>query len=257
LAAGATTEISRQQDAERPDATAARAQLDALIARYPQSKSVGALEVAYGKMLSQVDPVAGEAHLTRLAAGSDPEAARRAGAELRLVQLRTKPMELKFTAADGREVDLAKLRGKVVLIDFWATWCGPCIAELPNLTRVYETYHDKGFEIVGISFENSGAIDEVALRHPRNAGKALDRPEVVASEKAAAKEKMLKFTRERKMPWPQHFDGNYWENEFGRMFGINSIPAMFLLDKSGRLVETNARGEKLEPLVKKLLGLSS
>ena len=59
------------------------------------------------------------------------------------------------------------------------------------------------------------------------------------------------------MPWPQHFDGNYWENEYGRMYNIRGIPAMFILDKEGKLIETSARGEKLEPLVKKLLGLGT
>ena len=66
---------------------------------------------------------------------------------------------------------------------------------------------------------------------------------------------MLAFTTDNKMPWPQQFDGLYWENELGRMYNIRGIPAMFLLDKEGKLVETSARGEKLEPLVKKLLGL--
>jgi hypothetical protein len=108
---------------------------------------------------------------------------------------------------------------------------------------------------VGISFENSGIIDEAALKSPRNAGKALDTPEQVAEKKAKAREKMLAFTREKGMPWPQHFDGLYWENEYGRRFNIRGIPAMFLLDKDGRLVDTNARGDKLEPQVKKLLGL--
>ena len=134
-----------------------------------------------------------------------------------------KPIDLKFTAVDGREVDIQKLKGKVVLIDFWATWCGPCIAELPNVIKAYEKLNPKGFEIVGISFDREND-----------------------------KEKLEKFVVDRKMPWPQFFDGKYWSNTFGREFGINSIPAMWLVDKKGVLRDLNARG-KLEEKVEKLL----
>jgi thiol-disulfide isomerase/thioredoxin len=167
----------------------------------------------------------------------------RAATEIKKVEALQKPLEIAFTAADGRAVDLAKLRGKVVLIDFWATWCGPCIAEIPNLKRVYEAYHDKGFEVVGISFENARVTKD-------------DAPDVVAKKKAEAKAKMLAFAQEKGLPWPQHFDGEYWGNEFGKRFDIRGIPAMYLLDKDGRVVDTSARGEKLEPAVRKLLGLN-
>lgn len=255
LGAQASIELNAQTRAEKPDAAAVRSKLDALAARFPKARSLPGLELGYGKLLAKADPASGQEFLRKLAASDQTETARQAAGELRVAEMRTTPLEMRFMAADGREVDLAKLRGKVVLIDFWATWCGPCIAELPNLTRVYQTYHDKGFEVVGISFENSGIIDEAALKSPRNAGKALDTPEQVAEKKAKAREKMLTFTREKGMPWPQHFDGLYWENEYGRRFNIRGIPAMFLLDKDGRLVDTNARGDKLEPQVKKLLGL--
>ena len=135
--------------------------------------------------------------------------------------LKTKPLELKFTAVDGREVDLSKLRGKVVLIDFWATWCGPCVAELPNVLKAYKELHPKGFEIVGISLDDN-------------------------------KEKLEAFVKERGMEWPQFFDGKGWQNEISSRYGINSIPAMWLVDKKGMVVSTNARGG-LEEKVEKLL----
>lgn len=255
LGAYASMEVSAQSRADTPDVAAVRAKIDALAARFPQARALDGLEFNYAKLLAKVDPTSAQEFLRKLAASGNPETARQAAGELRVAEMRTRPLEMKFTAADGREVDLAKLRGKVVLIDFWATWCGPCIAELPNLTRVYNTYREKGFEVIGIAFENSGLIDEAALRNPRNAGKPLDTPEQAAEKKAKAKDKMLAFAKEKGMAWPQHFDGLYWDNEWGRRFNIRSIPAMFLLDQSGRLVDTNARGEKLEPQVRKLLGL--
>lgn len=150
--------------------------------------------------------------------------------------------DLKFTAADGREVDLAKLRGKVVLVDFWATWCGPCVAELPNVVSNYQKYHDKGFEVVGITLENPGA-------------KPNDTPEQTAAKLAAAKAKMLEFTAKHSMPWPQYFDGRWWKNDYAKQFGIDSIPAMVLLDQSGHVVAIEARGPKLETEIKRLLKL--
>jgi thiol-disulfide isomerase/thioredoxin len=132
-----------------------------------------------------------------------------------------KPLPIKFTAVDGREVDLAKLTGKVVLVDFWATWCGPCVAEVPNVKDTYDRLHGKGFEIVGISFDKDR--------------KALER-----------------FVAEHEMKWPQYFDGKYWQNEYGQKYGINGIPTMWLVDKKGNLRDMNARGA-LEEKVAKLL----
>jgi len=132
-----------------------------------------------------------------------------------------RPLALQFTAVDGREVDLTKMNGKVVLVDFWATWCGPCVAELPNVLAAYEKLHPKGFEIVGISFDQ----DKSALE---------------------------KFVAGKKMTWPQYFDGKGWQNKFGGEFGINSIPAMWLVDKKGVLRDLNGR-EDLADKVEKML----
>ncbi len=135
--------------------------------------------------------------------------------------LKTKPLELKFTAVDGREVDVSKLQGKVVLIDFWATWCGPCVAELPNVLKAYKELHPKGFEIVGISLDGE-------------------------------KSELEAFVKEKGMEWPQYFDGKGWQNEISTKYGIQSIPAMWLLNKKGMVVSTAARGS-LEEQVTKLL----
>ncbi len=138
-----------------------------------------------------------------------------------MAELKTKPVELKFTAVDGKEVDLAKMRGKVVLIDFWATWCGPCVAELPNVLKAYEKLHPKGFEIIGISLDQDKA-------------------------------KLESFVKEKGMTWTQYFDGKGWQNDISARFGIQSIPAMWLVDKKGMLVSNDVRGN-LEELVEKAL----
>ena len=134
-----------------------------------------------------------------------------------------KPLKIKFTAVDGREVDTSKMAGKVLLIDFWATWCGPCLAELPNVKATYAKLHPKGFEIIGISFERE-----------------------------KEKDGLVSFLAAEKMIWPQYFDGLYWKNKFGTEYGISSIPAMWLVDKKGILRDPNGRDE-LEKKVEKLL----
>ena len=165
-----------------------------------------------------------------------------AAGQLRMAELKTKSMEMTFTAADGRAVDLKSLRGKVVLIDFWATWCGPCVAELPNVRKVYAAYHDKGFEVVGIALENGKLTPK-------------DTPEQVVTKLETAKTILTDFTAKEAMPWPQYFDGKYWKTDIATQYAIQSIPAMFLLDQEGKVVSTNARGELLEKEVRRLLKL--
>lgn len=131
-------------------------------------------------------------------------------------------MKIAFTDLKGVEIDLAKMQDKVILVDFWATWCGPCVAEMPNVTAAYEAYHEKGFEVVGISLDDNKAAVE-------------------------------KFTTENKMPWPQYFDGKGWENEIAQQFGIRSIPATFLVGKGGKIIASNLRGPDLEAAIEKAL----
>jgi peroxiredoxin len=126
---------------------------------------------------------------------------------------------------DGKERNFpGDYKGKVVLLDFWAIWCSPCVRELPNVVASYEKYHDQGFEILGIS---------------------LDR--------ADAEEKLASFTKEHKMPWPQVYDGKFWQARVGQLYGIQSIPSMLLIDgDTGEILAgTEARGPNLEPAIKR------
>ncbi|MCE0498901.1 MAG: TlpA family protein disulfide reductase [Methylacidiphilales bacterium] len=133
----------------------------------------------------------------------------------------TKPLDLKFTAVDGSQVDLANLRGKVVLIDFWATWCPPCRGEVPNVVAAYQKYHGQGFEVIGISLDQD-------------------------------KDALLAFTKQNGMVWPQYFDGQGWNNSVSSRFGIDSIPAMWLVGKDGKVATMDGRDD-LAGQVEKLL----
>ena len=138
-----------------------------------------------------------------------------------------KPFDLEFTdAVNGSEVSMKALKGKVVVVDFWATWCGPCVAEMPNMKKLYAEYKDKGVEFIGVS-----------LDQPKEDG-GLD--------------KLKAFVAKNDIQWPQYYQGNFWESEFSSSWGIDSIPAVFVIDADGKIASTDARG-KLETLIPELL----
>ncbi len=126
------------------------------------------------------------------------------------------------TGLDGKPLSTAALKGKVVLVDFWATWCGPCVGELPNVLAAYKKYHDKGFEIIGISLDKN-------------------------------KDTLTGFLQEKGMTWGQYFDGQGWQNKVSTAFGINSIPATFLLGRDGKIVAKDLRGGALDKKLAELL----
>lgn len=142
---------------------------------------------------------------------------------LRRLNLPGNPIDIEGTLLDKSDFNPASLQGKVVLVDFWATWCGPCVAEIPNVMAAYEKYHDKGFEVIGIS------LDEDA--------------QAVAD-----------FVEERKIPWPILFghEGGGWKHPMATKYGINGIPTVILVGQNGKVVSLDARGEKLGEQLEKL-----
>ncbi|MFC5580990.1 TlpA disulfide reductase family protein [Rhodanobacter terrae] len=211
--------------------------VERLVAKYPDSRALGvatqylqALQdqsAAYEKKANEFEV---ELESTPLAAPMKEAAEKlqdQRNAAANAAKVRAASIgSIKFKALDGRAVDLTKMRGKVVLIDFWATWCGPCVAELPNVKRVLAAYQDKGFVVVGI---------------------AMDREQ--------DRQKLVNFVKKWHLSWPQYFDGKGLNTKFAKQFGIHAIPETFLLDKKGRVVAADIRGEKLELEVKHWLGL--
>ena len=122
------------------------------------------------------------------------------------------------TDLDGKPLSLERYRGKVVLLDFWAVWCGPCLGEMPNVKRVYDTYKDQGFDIIGVSLDT----DEARLRN---------------------------YLTENDIQWRQIFSGQKWESPLAQKYHIRSIPAPCLIARDGTLISSQARGMKLEQLV--------
>ena len=136
------------------------------------------------------------------------------------------PLDLKFTALDGRIVDTTQWRGKVVIVDFWATWCVPCIESMPHLKELYAKYHDQGLEIVNISVDKSNAHDA-----------------------------LVKLVAKLDLPWPQFFDGKATQTEYAVRYGVQPIPHVLLAGPDGMIVAINPAGPRFEEEIRRLLRL--
>jgi thiol-disulfide isomerase/thioredoxin len=136
----------------------------------------------------------------------------------RRLELVGKPLELRGTLVDGTPFDWARYRGKVVLIDVWATWCGPCVRALPHVNKCYQRYQGQGFDVVAISVDE----DRVALD---------------------------KFLAENPQPWANLYDGAFFNSPFAKQYGLPGIPAMILVDREGKVISINAQLPELEKLL--------
>ena len=125
---------------------------------------------------------------------------------------------------DGKPLSVGALKGKVVLVDFWATWCGPCRAELPNVIEAYKKYHAQGFEIIGVSLDSD-------------------------------REKLDAFLKKTEgMTWAQYFDGEGWSNKLAVKYGVQGIPFAVLVGADGKIIAKDLRGEALAAAVAHALG---
>jgi len=131
--------------------------------------------------------------------------------------------EIDLKTPEGTQLKLSSLRGKYVLIDFWASWCGPCRKENPNVVRMYKQYHDKGFEILGVSLDNS-------------------------------KEKWMQAIQADGLTWKHVSDLAGWSSVAAKAYSVSSIPFTVLLDKNGKIIGKNLRGPALEEKLKEVLG---
>jgi thiol-disulfide isomerase/thioredoxin len=148
------------------------------------------------------------------------------GAVRRAKLLSGEPLKISGTTLDGKPFDISAYKGKVVVVDFWATWCGPCLAELPNLKAVYDKYHGRGLEVVGVNVDDD-------------------------------QEELAKFLKENPLPWKTLVNSKGEKKGLSGgpadYYGISAIPAVFLMSRDGKVVSLAARGEQLGELVSKLM----
>lgn len=142
---------------------------------------------------------------------------------LKRVQIGQPAIDFTMNDTTGKSITLSSLKGNILLVDFWASWCGPCRAENPNVVKAYAGFHKKGFDVLGVSFDRK-------------------------------KDKWEKAIKDDKLTWAHVSDLQYWGNAAGKLYGISSIPANVLLDKDHKIIGRNLRGDALIAKLTELLG---
>jgi peroxiredoxin len=142
---------------------------------------------------------------------------------LKRVQIGQPAIDFTMNDTTGKSITLSSLKGNILLVDFWASWCGPCRAENPNVVKAYAGFHKKGFDVLGVSFDRK-------------------------------KDKWEKAIKDDKLTWNHVSDLLYWGNAAGKLYGISSIPANVLLDMDQKIIGRNLRGDALIAKLTELLG---
>ncbi len=189
--------------------------IESLLLKNPQEPRALTFQLASAGLMLRFDQERGLERLGQLVKSPDPDLAAAAAVQLKKAHMIGKPLNLQFTAIDGSSVDISGLRGKVVLIDFWASWCPDCIRDTPTVRTIYQKYKDKGFEVIGISLDK----DQQAMSN---------------------------YIAKKLIPWPQYFDGKGWNNDFAIQFGVREIPQLWLINQRGEVVATDILADQLE-----------
>ncbi len=200
--------------------------IEKLAADFPTGRGASVYFSRLAVAVESQDPKALPALVLRMKHSPNAKVREEGEKRAKVLKLKESPLDLRFTALDGRAVDTNQWRGRVVIVDFWATWCVPCIQAMPRLKQLYGNYHDRGLEVVNISVD-----------------------------KADARDALVKLVAKLELPWPQFFDGKGLATEYAVRYGVQPVPHVLLVGPDGMIVAVNPGEENLEAEVKRLLKL--